>query len=198
MGFERSRTTLLLSCLNFRLNWSLLFFHPTAQPNPPKIHEGWWAYKEVVQGSFVPGKPRPTVRNTVTHWNRILILFHKPRRAVRVIPKSERIAYLRLRRATLPPAMDLFSHSGETSSPLPHPQKWRRFADWLTAARHIPSYCVSACKANYFWEIVFFCWAEGLFDWCLQVACVSVSKRGGVYACEDQVSVYACRDWDHL
>ncbi|KAA8581042.1 hypothetical protein FQN60_002623 [Etheostoma spectabile] len=25
-----------------------------AQPNPPKIHEGWWAYKEVVQGSFVP------------------------------------------------------------------------------------------------------------------------------------------------
>lgn len=27
----------------------------TAQPNPPKIHEGWWAYKEVVQGSFVPG-----------------------------------------------------------------------------------------------------------------------------------------------
>lgn len=28
----------------------------TAQPNPPKIHEGWWAYKEVVQGNFVPGK----------------------------------------------------------------------------------------------------------------------------------------------
>uniref|UniRef100_A0A674E4Q6 Carbonic anhydrase Xa n=1 Tax=Salmo trutta TaxID=8032 RepID=A0A674E4Q6_SALTR len=25
-----------------------------AQPNVPKIHEGWWAYKEVVQGSFVP------------------------------------------------------------------------------------------------------------------------------------------------
>ncbi|KAK9965553.1 hypothetical protein ABG768_004639, partial [Culter alburnus] len=25
-----------------------------SQPNPPKIHEGWWAYKEVVQGSFVP------------------------------------------------------------------------------------------------------------------------------------------------
>uniref|UniRef100_A0A8B9YEF1 Carbonic anhydrase 10 n=1 Tax=Bos mutus grunniens TaxID=30521 RepID=A0A8B9YEF1_BOSMU len=22
--------------------------------NSPKIHEGWWAYKEVVQGSFVP------------------------------------------------------------------------------------------------------------------------------------------------
>uniref|UniRef100_A0A671P5N2 Uncharacterized protein n=1 Tax=Sinocyclocheilus anshuiensis TaxID=1608454 RepID=A0A671P5N2_9TELE len=27
---------------------------PLSQPNPPKIHEGWWAYKEVVQGSFVP------------------------------------------------------------------------------------------------------------------------------------------------
>uniref|UniRef100_A0A3Q3K3J8 Uncharacterized protein n=1 Tax=Monopterus albus TaxID=43700 RepID=A0A3Q3K3J8_MONAL len=26
----------------------------SAQPNQPKIHEGWWAYKEVVQGSFVP------------------------------------------------------------------------------------------------------------------------------------------------
>ncbi|XP_019483803.1 PREDICTED: carbonic anhydrase-related protein 10-like [Hipposideros armiger] len=25
-----------------------------AQQNSPKIHEGWWAYKEVVQGSFVP------------------------------------------------------------------------------------------------------------------------------------------------
>nr|BAC30021.1 unnamed protein product [Mus musculus] len=28
----------------------------SAQQNSPKIHEGWWAYKEVVQGSFVPGK----------------------------------------------------------------------------------------------------------------------------------------------
>ncbi|VFV41633.1 Hypothetical predicted protein [Lynx pardinus] len=27
-----------------------------SQQNSPKIHEGWWAYKEVVQGSFVPGK----------------------------------------------------------------------------------------------------------------------------------------------
>ncbi|XP_051912439.1 carbonic anhydrase-related protein 10 isoform X2 [Hippocampus zosterae] len=26
----------------------------TAQHNPLKVHEGWWAYKEVVQGSFVP------------------------------------------------------------------------------------------------------------------------------------------------
>ncbi|XP_042161487.1 carbonic anhydrase-related protein 10-like [Oncorhynchus tshawytscha] len=26
----------------------------SAQPNAPKIHDGWWAYKEVVQGSFVP------------------------------------------------------------------------------------------------------------------------------------------------
>ena len=28
----------------------------TAQPHLPKINEGWWAYKEVVHGSFVPGK----------------------------------------------------------------------------------------------------------------------------------------------
>ncbi|KAK1794186.1 hypothetical protein P4O66_011086 [Electrophorus voltai] len=34
--------------------YPFLSFLPTAQPNPPKIHEGWWAYKEVVQGSFVP------------------------------------------------------------------------------------------------------------------------------------------------
>uniref|UniRef100_A0A4W5M510 Uncharacterized protein n=1 Tax=Hucho hucho TaxID=62062 RepID=A0A4W5M510_9TELE len=33
----------------------------SAQPNVPKIHEGWWAYKEVVQGSFVPGKNPYTV-----------------------------------------------------------------------------------------------------------------------------------------
>ncbi|XP_077594719.1 carbonic anhydrase-related protein 10 isoform X3 [Stigmatopora nigra] len=26
----------------------------SAQQNPPKIHEGWWAYKEMVQGNFVP------------------------------------------------------------------------------------------------------------------------------------------------
>ncbi|XP_043944966.1 carbonic anhydrase-related protein 10-like [Protopterus annectens] len=26
----------------------------SAQQNSPKIHEGWWAYKEVVQRSFVP------------------------------------------------------------------------------------------------------------------------------------------------
>lgn len=37
---------------------TLLFlsYFPLAQQNSPKIHEGWWAYKEVVQGSFVPGK----------------------------------------------------------------------------------------------------------------------------------------------
>nr|XP_057917587.1 carbonic anhydrase-related protein 10a [Doryrhamphus excisus]XP_057917588.1 carbonic anhydrase-related protein 10a [Doryrhamphus excisus]XP_057917590.1 carbonic anhydrase-related protein 10a [Doryrhamphus excisus] len=41
--------------------WELLFILQancltciSAQQNPPKIHEGWWAYKEVVQGSFVP------------------------------------------------------------------------------------------------------------------------------------------------
>ncbi len=40
----------------------------TAQPNPPKIHEGWWAYKEVVQGSFVPGRP-PNSMQHFDAWN---------------------------------------------------------------------------------------------------------------------------------
>lgn len=41
-------------CLALVLWFLWLFF--LAQQNSPKIHEGWWAYKEVVQGSFVPGK----------------------------------------------------------------------------------------------------------------------------------------------
>lgn len=28
-----------------------------AQPVSSKLHDGWWAYKDVVQGSFIPGKP---------------------------------------------------------------------------------------------------------------------------------------------
>ncbi|CAL8237427.1 unnamed protein product [Arctogadus glacialis] len=28
----------------------------SAQPGSSKLHEGWWAYKDVIQGSFVPGK----------------------------------------------------------------------------------------------------------------------------------------------
>ncbi|XP_053816037.1 carbonic anhydrase-related protein 10 isoform X2 [Vidua chalybeata] len=32
--------------------WTIVKY--CAQQNSPKIHEGWWAYKEVVQGSFVP------------------------------------------------------------------------------------------------------------------------------------------------
>ncbi|KAF4084789.1 hypothetical protein AMELA_G00110040 [Ameiurus melas] len=46
---------------NMDLTWEILIILQanfivctTAQPGPPKIHEGWWAYKEVVQGSFVP------------------------------------------------------------------------------------------------------------------------------------------------
>lgn len=27
-----------------------------AQPGSSKLHDGWWAYKDAVQGSFVPGK----------------------------------------------------------------------------------------------------------------------------------------------
>lgn len=53
--FKYGRSMFQISPLSFFID--LVFFsRPTAQPNPPKIHEGWWAYKEVVQGSFVPGK----------------------------------------------------------------------------------------------------------------------------------------------
>ena len=44
----------VLLCYHLSLFFPLFF--PLAQQNSPKIHEGWWAYKEVVQGSFVPGK----------------------------------------------------------------------------------------------------------------------------------------------
>lgn len=30
---------------------------PAAQPVSSKLHDGWWAYKDLVQGSFIPGKP---------------------------------------------------------------------------------------------------------------------------------------------
>ena len=64
----RERLDAVGSCFRFLAwisdssNWcacsSVSSSNLTAQPNPPKIHEGWWAYKEVVQGSFVPGKPQ--------------------------------------------------------------------------------------------------------------------------------------------
>ncbi|KAG5262292.1 hypothetical protein AALO_G00273560 [Alosa alosa] len=41
--------------------WEVLIFShaylivcSSAQPNPYKGHEGWWAYKEAVQGKFIP------------------------------------------------------------------------------------------------------------------------------------------------
>lgn len=52
----------------------------SAQPNPPKIHEGWWAYKEVVQGSFVPGKPQTACNTLVldTSWWTLDALLRQP------------------------------------------------------------------------------------------------------------------------
>lgn len=38
------------------LSFCLLF---AAQPLTPKLDDSWWAYKDVVQGSFVPGKTHP-------------------------------------------------------------------------------------------------------------------------------------------
>lgn len=133
----------------------------------------------MVQGSFVPGKPQNCTQHfdtpkcpreywfSCTHFNHTVFL----------ILESELIAYLRLHRATLPLARNLFSHSGKTSSPFQH--RWRLFTDWLTTAQPFPSCCVSACEANYFPEIVFFCWAEGLLikpAGCL-CECVYLSRR---------------------
>lgn len=109
----------LLHCLHFRYKWLMslllcLFSPPLAQPNPPKIHEGWWAYKEVVQGSFVPGM----LQNCVQHFDaysfhntdfpactlNIIYIVHMY--SVCLIQKSMITTHLRLHRATLP-----FSHS---------------------------------------------------------------------------------------
>uniref|UniRef100_A0A3B1KBP6 Uncharacterized protein n=1 Tax=Astyanax mexicanus TaxID=7994 RepID=A0A3B1KBP6_ASTMX len=35
-----------------------------AQPVSSKLHDGWWAYKDAVQGTFIPGK-REWVRGKV-------------------------------------------------------------------------------------------------------------------------------------
>lgn len=137
----------------------------TAQPNPPKIHEGWWAYKEVVQGSFVPGKPQNCMQHfdacrfPTAYWFFCIHFNH----TVFLMLNRELITYLRLHGATLPVAMVSFFHSYKTSSPFPH--KWHlSLVDWLahSSVPPFPSCCVSACRANYFPEIVFFCWAEVL------------------------------------
>ncbi|MEQ2279924.1 hypothetical protein AMECASPLE_014292 [Ameca splendens] len=48
-----------------------------AQPNPPKIHEGWWAYKEVVQGSFVPEtKAKLNIPQTSECFHHLVVLPH--------------------------------------------------------------------------------------------------------------------------
>lgn len=52
-----NRTFVNMCACNYGISHQFSFSILTAQPNPPKIHEGWWAYKEVVQGSFVPGNP---------------------------------------------------------------------------------------------------------------------------------------------
>lgn len=37
----------------------LFSFSSAAQPITSKLDDSWWAYKDVVQGSFVPGKKTP-------------------------------------------------------------------------------------------------------------------------------------------
>lgn len=161
----------------------------TAQPSPPKIHEGWWAYKEVVQGSFVPGKPPnckqhfDTPKFHAEYWFSCIQF----RLTVCLILKSELIAYLRLYQATLPLAKDLFSHSGKMFRPS-HADDACSLIDWqLLSFFH---FFIFACKANYFQEIVFFCWAEGLLIKPVSGLCECLSTQGSVYACEEQMWAY--------
>uniref|UniRef100_A0AAY4DSH6 Alpha-carbonic anhydrase domain-containing protein n=1 Tax=Denticeps clupeoides TaxID=299321 RepID=A0AAY4DSH6_9TELE len=39
---------------NSNLTYNLLYLFSPAQPVSSKLHDGWWTYKDVVQGSFVP------------------------------------------------------------------------------------------------------------------------------------------------
>lgn len=57
---SKKKHILLNSCFFF-LSVSL----PAAQPITSKLDESWWAYKDVVQGSFVPGNgPSPIIQLT--------------------------------------------------------------------------------------------------------------------------------------
>uniref|UniRef100_F6WBR6 Carbonic anhydrase-related protein 10 n=1 Tax=Xenopus tropicalis TaxID=8364 RepID=F6WBR6_XENTR len=54
MDTIRSQTFVYLYMFKSLLNFLLGVMYIRSQQNSPKIHEGWWTYKEVVQGSFVP------------------------------------------------------------------------------------------------------------------------------------------------
>lgn len=59
---------------------------PAAQPASSKLHDGWWAYKDLVQGSFIPGKPFKKEKKTVWEYaecvlSRVMLLAHTIRLA---------------------------------------------------------------------------------------------------------------------
>lgn len=93
--------------LQLIFNFSVSSVHLTAQPNLPKIHEGWWAYKEVVQGSFVPGEPK----NSMLHFDAWMFLTEYWFPCVHVnctdVWALTLITYLRYQHATLPLAIGL-------------------------------------------------------------------------------------------
>uniref|UniRef100_A0A8C9FCP4 Carbonic anhydrase 10 n=1 Tax=Pavo cristatus TaxID=9049 RepID=A0A8C9FCP4_PAVCR len=65
----------------------------SAQQNSPKIHEGWWAYKEVVQGSFVPGKCNLSPSDTPVN---IMVVFLNKRKVSGTMYNTGRHVSLRL------------------------------------------------------------------------------------------------------
>lgn len=105
----------------------VLLLLPTAQPHLPKIHEGWWAYKEVVQGSFVPGELQNVNFTFMTH-------------KARPILTSEAIAYLR------PPCHWQWTLFWKD----PFSLLTRVHFHWLTAAHFQHE------KSNYFLRLFFF------------------------------------------
>lgn len=59
---EYGKKTLLI---DWSFNDSLFLSTLAAQPITSKLDESWWAYKDVVQGSFVPGN-RPLTHNILS------------------------------------------------------------------------------------------------------------------------------------
>lgn len=88
---------------------------------------------------------------------RILILLHALQPHCVLDPEVRAYCIFKITSGHLATGKEIYLFS---SSPFQH--RWRLFTDWLTTAQPFLSCCVSACKANYFLEIVFFCWAEGL------------------------------------
>lgn len=102
MNEKQKAISRLYSCLVFWCFFLYVLVLLTAQPHLPKIHEGWWAYKEVVQGSFVPGE--------LQNLNVALMT-----RQARLILTSEAITYLRPHIGHLATGTGLIAGAGNES-----------------------------------------------------------------------------------